>query len=84
MRRFPRTAYFEQIRSRPDRAMILDEWIVYVIERPVHRQVQADGRIRLWARIAAAHDRYLRVILLEDGRTVHNVFFDRRFRKPSP
>jgi hypothetical protein len=24
--------------------------------------------------------RYLRVILLADGRTVHNAFFDRRFR----
>ena len=84
MTSFPRTAYFEQIRSRPDRAMILDEWIVFAIENPLHRQIQEDGRIRLWARIAAADGRYLRVVLLEDGRTVHNAFFDRRFRKPSP
>lgn len=25
--------------------------------------------------------RYLRVITLEDGKTVHNAFFDRNFRK---
>jgi hypothetical protein len=81
---FPCTAYFEHIRSRPDRAMILDEWIVHVLKHPAHKVVQADGRIRLWARIAAADDRYLRVVLLEDGKTVHNAFLDRRFREPSP
>jgi hypothetical protein len=64
--------------------MIKDEWIAHVIEYAVHREVQADGRIRLWGRIAAAEDRYLRVVLLEDGRTVHNAFFDRRFQAPSP
>jgi hypothetical protein len=64
--------------------MILDEWIVYVIEHPAHQQVQEDGRIRLWARITAADGRYLRVILLEDRRTVHNAFFDRRFQEPFP
>ena len=77
---FRRTAYFEHMRSRPDRAMIRDEWIADVVAHPIHRQVQSDGRIRLWARIAAAGDRYLRVVLLEDGETVHNAFFDRRFQ----
>jgi hypothetical protein len=80
---FPSTEYFEHVRLRPDRAMILDEWIVFVIENPVHRQIQGDGRIRLWARISDADDRFLRVVLLEDGMTVHNAFFDRRFREPS-
>lgn len=80
---FPHTKYFEHIRSRPDRVMIQDEWIVRVIEHPVHRQVQEDGRIRLWAKIAEADNRYLRVILLADGRTVHNAFFDRRFQEPT-
>ena len=80
---FPHTRYFEHIRSRPDRAMIQDEWIVHVMQYPVHRHVQEDGRIRLWARIAEADNRYLRVILLEDGLTVHNAFFDRRFKEPT-
>jgi len=46
----------------------------------VYETVQADGRIRRWARIAAMGNRYLRVVLLADGETVHNAFFDRRFR----
>jgi hypothetical protein len=40
---------------------------------------QADGRIRRWALVAEAENRYLRVVLLADGETVHNAFFDRRF-----
>jgi hypothetical protein len=35
------------------------------------------GRIRKWARIASFENRRLRVILLEDGETVHNAFLDR-------
>jgi hypothetical protein len=41
--------------------------------------MQADGRIRRWARIEEMDGRYLRVILLADGETVHNAFFDRSF-----
>lgn len=32
-----------------------------------------------WAQIAECEGRYLRVILLPDGETVHNAFFDRGF-----
>ena len=74
------TRYFESIRKRPDRAGIRLEWIRYVIEHPVKEDVQSDGRIRRWAPIAEMENRYLRVILLEDGETVHNAFFDRGFK----
>ena len=74
------TRYFvEAIRSRPDRAIIQDVWIERVIREPVRELVQADGRIRRWAPIPEMQNRYLRVILLEDGVTVHNAFFDRGF-----
>ena len=73
------TAYFEATRSRPDRAGIKMEWIERTIESPDHEVIQADGRIRKWARINEAGDRYLRVILLDDGETIHNAFFDRGF-----
>jgi len=40
-----------------------------------------DGsRSRRWIEIPEMENRYLRVILLEDGETVHNAFFDRRFK----
>lgn len=73
------THYFIHIRSRSDRAVITDEMLKYVIENPVKETIQADGRIRRWAPIKAMNNKYLRVILLSDGETVHNAFFDRGF-----
>jgi hypothetical protein len=40
------TLYFEAIRTRPDRAVIKDEWIERAIRAPVREVVQGDGRIR--------------------------------------
>jgi len=74
------TKYFDYTRKRSDRAEIKDEWIKMVIEKPERSEIQADGRIRKWARIQEMH-MYLRVILLEDGETVHNAFFDRSFKE---
>jgi hypothetical protein len=65
-----KTKYFEYTRSRADLAIIRDEWIERVIENPERSEIQADGRIRKWARILEM-DMYLRVILLKDGETVH-------------
>lgn len=73
------TRYFQMARSRPDRVAIKESWIEHAIANPEKRFVQADGRIRCWARIAEADGRYLRVVLLSDGETVHNAFFDRGF-----
>jgi hypothetical protein len=38
------TLYFEALRSRPDRAIIREEWIEQAIRSPVKEVVQADGR----------------------------------------
>ncbi len=73
------TRYFDAMRSRPDRAPIRDEWIEHVILHPAHQLLQADGRLRRWARIPEAGNRWLRVVVLADGKTVHNAFFDRGF-----
>lgn len=59
---------------------IKDEWIDFVIKNPIHTEIQSDGRIRKWAKIGE-EGKYLRVIMLEDGETVHNVFFDRNFKE---
>jgi hypothetical protein len=73
------TAYFHHTRNRPDRMGIQLEWIERAICHPDVERPQADGRIRRWKRIPEAEGRWLRVVLLEDGETVHNAFFDRRF-----
>ncbi|MCX5719581.1 MAG: hypothetical protein NT055_06405 [Nitrospirae bacterium] len=74
------TEYFRYLRKRPDRAYIKEEWILQAIRNPIRTEVQSDGRIRKWTKIEEEH-KYLRVILLEDGETVHNAFFDRNFKE---
>jgi len=66
--------------DRPDRAIIKKEWIQRVMDFPESEQVQKDGRIRRWSRITEMGNKYLRVVLLPDGETVHNAFFDRRHK----
>lgn len=75
------TQYFQYTRQRPDRAVIQDEWIERAIQNPLREEIQFDGRIRRWVRIPEMGNRVLRVILLEDGETVHNAFFDRNFKE---
>ena len=77
------TEYFEYMRQRSDRAIIREEWISRVIEHAEHTKLQSDGRVRKWAWIPDA-GKYLRVILLDDGETVHNAFFDRSYKEKSP
>jgi predicted ATPase len=74
------TQYFTHLRQRPDRACIKLEWIQQAIAHPIRTEVQSDGRIRKWTRVKEL-DKILRVILLEDGETVHNAFFDRSFKE---
>lgn len=46
---------------------------------PARTLRQADGRLRFWYYVAA-RGRWLRVIAEPDGETVHNAFWDRRFK----
>ena len=73
------TQYFDYTRKRPDPAQIKEDWIKSVIEKPEKVEIQSDGRIRKWAKISE-EGKYLRVILLEDGETIHNAFFDRSYK----
>ena len=74
------TQYFQAMRVRPDRKNIQIEWIERAIANPIKETVQQDGRIRRWVAIEEADGKYLRVIFLDDGETVHSAFFDRSFR----
>jgi hypothetical protein len=77
------TRYFEEqvIRKRP---YIQRRWCAEVLANPLRRAVQPDGRLRLWGRVSGsgvAEARVLRVVVLQDGETVHNAFFDRGYRE---
>ena len=77
------TRYFdEQVRRK--RPYIELAWCSQVVAAPLHREQQTDGRWRFWGEVTRpgeAGSHYLRVITLEDGETIHNAFFDRRFRE---
>jgi hypothetical protein len=75
--KFPQ--YFFYTVKRPDRAKIKMEWIEETVKNPDYTEVQSDGRIRKWKKIKE-EEKFLRVILLSDGQTVHNTFFDRGFK----
>jgi hypothetical protein len=77
------TQYFLFVKQRPDREGIKEEWILETISNPSKTARQSDGRIRNWKYIEEA-GKYVRVILLEDGETVHNAFFDRNYKEEQP
>ena len=72
------TEYFRFTRQRADRARIVDEWIIMAVDQPIREEIQPDGRFRRWCYVAS-EDKFLRVIPLEDGETIHNAFFERDF-----
>ena len=74
-----KTKYFDFRRQQPDRKDIKVEWIQRVLDSPLQTEIQTDGRKKLWGRIEEV-GKYLRVVVLEDGETVHNAFFDRSFK----
>lgn len=79
------TRYFdEQVRRK--RPYIDPAWIAPLLAAPLRRDAQPDGRVRFWGSIVDPRDgktRFLRVVTLEDGETVHNAFFDRDFEDRS-
>jgi hypothetical protein len=75
------TRYFEEqvLRKRP---YIRREWCEEALRHPCLREEQLGGRVRYWAFVKEL-GKYLRVVTLADGETVHNAFPDRGFREES-
>jgi len=75
MRTYFTTAYFnnETLIKRP---YISKEICIQAIENAIYSINQHDGRIRFWS---TYQNKYLRVITLGDGCTIHNAFLDRNF-----
>lgn len=73
------TPYFknEILRKRP---YLTIEICRKVIANPYKKEIQPNGRIRFWGKIEELGDKYLRVVTLEDGITIHNAFLDRGFK----
>jgi hypothetical protein len=73
------TEYFDKevLRKRP---YLKKEWCIRVIENPLKVEPQEQNRFRFWGIIDELEGRVLRVVTLEDKKTIHNAFPDRRYK----
>lgn len=73
------TLYFKEqvLRKRP---YLKAKWINQALKNPIHKEIQMDGRVRYFIYIKDLR-KYVRVVTLSDGKTVHNAFPDRNFKK---
>ena len=74
----PTTDYFRNdvLLKRP---YIKLEWCQDALNKPIRRVIEPNGRIRHWIFVPELN-KYLRVVTLDDGVTLHNAFPDRRFK----
>jgi len=74
------TEYFET-KVLVKRPYLTKEMCIRVVGAPTKTEVQEDGeRVRFWAAVAELDGRFLRVVTLQDRRTIHNAFPDRGFK----
>lgn len=78
---FPKTTLYFREQVLVKRPYLKIEWCMLVLENFVEKEVQADGRIRFWGYVDDLPNRALRVVTLEDGRTLHNAFPDSGFNR---
>ena len=79
MNEFKYTDYFENEVLRK-RTYLKKGWCIQVIKNPIKVEPQEHNRFRFWGKIEEFEGRILRVITLEDKKTIHNAFPDRRFK----
>ena len=79
MKKYEFTEYFEKevLRKRP---YLKKEWSIKVIENHLRVEPQEQNRYRYWGRVEEFEGKILRVITLEDRKTIHNAFPDRGFK----
>ena len=81
------TTYHFRVDVMPSRPYLRLEWCIAVIENPLRREVQDDGRIQFWGLVEEIGEAYpqfrgkvLKVVTLADGVTIHTAYPDRNFR----
>lgn len=69
-------------KALPERTYLTMDLCAGVIANPVRREEQDDGRIKFWGRVTLPGEgspRFIRVVTLEDGETIHTAFIDSKF-----
>jgi hypothetical protein len=64
----------------PKRPYLTEELLFEIISNPLRVEKQNDGRIKVWG-FSSEHNKYVRIVLLEDKETIHTAFFDRNFKE---
>jgi len=65
------------LRKRP---YIKKKWCIKVLENPLKVEKQESNRFRFWGIVEKLEGRVLRVVTLEDKRTIYNAFLDRSYK----
>ncbi|MDO9028746.1 MAG: hypothetical protein Q7U68_07830 [Candidatus Roizmanbacteria bacterium] len=73
------TEYFEKEVLRK-RAYREKEWCIQIIKNPLKVEPQEHNRFRVWGIVDEFDGHVLRVVTLEDKRTIHNAFPDRGYK----
>ena len=73
---FPTTEYFEKRIKCKDRNGITKDLVGETLHNPQRIKMQENGRISLY-RFIKTEWKVLRIVVLPDGRTVHNCYWDR-------
>lgn len=73
------TEYFENevLKKRP---YLKKEWCIQIVENPLKIEPQENNRFRFWGAVDELEGRILRVVTLEDRKTIHNAFLDRGYK----
>jgi len=78
-KKLPMTEYFKNsILKRRKEFLDREDDIIQWIDHPNQAEIQSDGRIRVYAR-DVKNMKWVRIILLEDKKTIHNIFYDRDY-----
>ena len=64
----------------PKRGYLTVDVLIDIINTPIKIETQSNGNIKIWG-YSSKYDKYIRVVMLEDKKTVLTAFFDRDFPK---
>lgn len=63
----------------PKRPYLTESLLSDILEQKLRIELQDNGRMKIWC-YSSEYEKYVRVVLMEDGETIHTAFFDRNIK----
>lgn len=63
----------------PKRPYLTESLLSDILDQKLRIELQENGRMKIWG-YSSEYEKYVRVVLMEDGETIHTAFFDRNFK----